>query len=126
MDMMDTTIKPEVQRADASPLSTTATPVFQKALRSMQAVSLTSDEVFDALQRLCELETENTRLREVVQHWAAQAGETGVPPAVAAAGSVPWRHCEFCHCKTNAKERICCQAGRDADRQTWDRSALAS
>jgi hypothetical protein len=37
--------------------------------------------------------------------------------------AVEWRHCEFCGCKTNAKERICCQRGRQADRHTWDRPA---
>ncbi len=35
-----------------------------------------------------------------------------------------WRRCEFCDCKTNAGERICCRRGRDADRRTWNRAAL--
>jgi len=42
-----------------------------------------------------------------------------------ASGSI-WRCCEFCGCKTNASERICCPQGRDTDRKTWDRSALQS
>jgi hypothetical protein len=35
-----------------------------------------------------------------------------------------WRRCEFCDCKTNAGERICCRRGRDADRRIWNRAAL--
>jgi hypothetical protein len=43
----------------------------------------------------------------------------------AAKSAAPWRHCEFCDCKTNAIERVCCPLGRGADRRNWDRSALA-
>jgi hypothetical protein len=39
---------------------------------------------------------------------------------------ISWRRCEFCDCKTNASERICCPRGRAADRKNWDRSALNS
>jgi hypothetical protein len=43
----------------------------------------------------------------------------------AAKSGAPWRHCEFCECKTNAIERVCCPRGRDADRRSWNRSELS-
>jgi hypothetical protein len=60
--------------------------------------------------------------------------DTNTAPVVNAAGTdsltdpaiadTAWRRCEFCDCKTNAGERICCRRGRDADRKTWNRAAL--
>jgi len=29
-----------------------------------------------------------------------------------------FRTCEFCGCNTNARQRACCEQGRDADRKT--------
>ena len=27
--------------------------------------------------------------------------------------------CEYCGCRTNARQRFCCDKGRDADKATW-------
>jgi len=97
--------------------------------------------------RLTELESANERLRELVQHCSVYAthatcgyqqmnaaqktlfddviGASGLARsflyASASRSAAAWRRCEFCDCSTNARERICCQAGRDADRNTWER-----
>jgi hypothetical protein len=91
------------------------------------------------------LAIENAKLRELVQHCAehSASGNCGydqmnaeqrslyngvvgrhVPagaPRVAAVAvrSTPWRSCEFCGCRTNATERVCCRRGRDTDRHNW-------
>jgi len=97
--------------------------------------------------RLTELEAANEQLRELVQHCSvyathANCGYQQMNPAqktlfddvIGASGmsrsflyasanrtTAAWRRCEFCNCTTNARERICCQPGRDADRNTWER-----
>lgn len=133
-------------------LSTTASPGLKKALRRMRPVSLTADQVVDMLERLRQLEADNVRLAELLQHCSRHSayancgyermgsaqrilydeitGPTGMasrPPSapIAQSDALRWRDCEFCHCKTNALERICCRSGRDADRASWDRTALA-
>ena len=116
----------------------------------MPTIADTAVPMLDALARLKELETDNWRLRDLVQHCSVHAAYAncgypqmdseqqalyddvvghhslalrfaGVPTAPA--GTL-WRYCEFCQCKTNARERICCTRGRDSDRRTWDRSGL--
>ena len=52
------------------------------------------------------------------------ANAAGTDRAGPADAGTAWRRCEFCDCKTNAGERICCRRGRDADRRNWDRAAL--
>jgi hypothetical protein len=37
-----------------------------------------------------------------------------------------WRSCEYCGCRTNAAERICCRRGRDTDRRTWGGTAAVT
>jgi hypothetical protein len=109
-------------------------------------------QVFDALERLETLESDNARLRELVQHcsayWAYShcgyqhmdspqralyddvIGRTARSQralhAAAAGTASQWRHCEFCGCDTNAAERVCCHEGHVADRTRWDRSTLAA
>jgi hypothetical protein len=138
-------------------LFSAASPDVKSALRRVRTVALTSDQVVDVLERLRQLEAENARLAELLQHCrrhsehpdcgyrqmgSAQqllfAEITGrgahdhVPdpapdpvPARAciATPDAAWRSCEFCNCRTNARERICCQSGCAADRQRWDRPA---
>jgi hypothetical protein len=137
-------------QSEMAMLSTSASPEVQKALRRMRAVALTSDQVVDVLERLRQVEADNARLGELLQHCHRhseypdcgyrQMGSAqrilydeitgrGAPDPVplrtasAAARGPQWRSCEFCTCRTNARERICCQSGRDADRRSWDRSA---
>jgi hypothetical protein len=106
-------------------------------------------DLHNALETVERLEAANGLLRELVQHcsayWgyshcgyqhmdAAQRGlydevigrtarsQKALNSAVASATSA-WRSCEFCGCNTNARERVCCQQGRDADRRSWDQPA---
>lgn len=59
--------------------------------------------------------------------------QPAAPPAQPAAQSAPvaqpereFRNCEFCGCHTNARQRFCCDMGRDADRErSKARAALA-
>jgi len=101
----------------------------------------------DEYDRLRRLDFENAKLRELVQHCAAHSadgncgydqmnaeqrslynGIVGRPvPAgaprlvgVVAAPNTLWRSCEFCGCRTNATERVCCGRGRDTDRRNWN------
>jgi hypothetical protein len=100
----------------------------------------------DDHERLLRLEFENGQLRELVQHCAVHSayGKGGYDqmnaeqkalynavigrrsPASAprlAGAATPdsrWRSCEFCGCRTNAAERVCCRRGRDTDRRNWD------
>jgi hypothetical protein len=133
--------------------STTASPDVKKALRRMRAISLNSDQMVDVLERLRQLEADNMRLAELLQHCSRHAayancgyqqmgsaqrilydeitgrGERtlGTPGASAAKpDALQWRDCEFCRCRTNARERICCRSGRDADRAFWDPTALSA
>ena len=92
--------------------------------------------------RLGQLASENRRLRELVQHGArhsshsqcgydqmnaqqrslydAVVGRRAPANAGVAAVATRWRGCEFCGCRTNAVERVCCRQGRDTDRRSWD------
>jgi hypothetical protein len=97
-------------------------------------------------ERLRGLELENGQLRELVQHCAVHSafgnggydqmnaeqkalynaviGRRFPPSALRLAGAATpesrWRSCEFCGCRTNATERVCCRRGRDTDRRNWD------
>ncbi|HWS65038.1 MAG TPA: hypothetical protein VN325_19945 [Steroidobacteraceae bacterium] len=98
-------------------------------------------------ERARRLDSENAKLRELVQHCAVHSayGNCGYQqmnaeqkslfnavlgrraPATALlriAGVVTpdtgWRSCEFCGCRTNAAERVCCGRGRDTDRRNWN------
>jgi hypothetical protein len=102
-------------------------------------------DLHDALEKLETLAGANQQLRELVQHCSAYWGyshcgyqhmdavqrglydevigrtarsQKALNSAVASSSSV-WRGCEFCGCKTNALERVCCQQGREADRRSW-------
>jgi hypothetical protein len=105
-------------------------------------------DLHNALDGLKQLEEANGHLRELVQHCAAYWGYSHCgyqhmdPPqralydevigrtsrsqkalsSVAASASADWRSCEFCGCNTNARERVCCQRGRDTDRRSWGQS----
>ena len=100
----------------------------------------------DEYDRLRRLDFENAKLRELVQHCAAHCGygncgydqmnaeqrslyngvvgrpvPAGAPRLVGAgAPNTLWRSCEFCGCRTNATERVCCRRGRDTDRHNWN------
>ena len=100
----------------------------------------------DEYEHLRRLGTENAKLRELVQHCAAhsaygncgydqmnaeqkslyhevvgRAAEVSGPRlAGVAAPNTLWRSCEFCGCRTNASERVCCRRGRDTDRHNWN------
>jgi hypothetical protein len=89
---------------------------------------------------------ENAKLRELIRHCAAHSAcgncgydqmnaeqqslyhrvigrhaSAGTPwVAAVAAPNTLWRSCEFCGCRTNASERVCCRRGRDADRRNWN------
>ena len=106
-------------------------------------------DLHNALDRLARLEEANGHLRELVQHCSAYWGYSHCgyqhmdPPqralydevigrtsrsqkalsSAAARASADWRSCEFCGCNTNARERVCCQPGRDADRRSWRQPA---
>src|SRR5260370_7831536 len=97
-------------------------------------------------ERVRRLDTENARLGELVQHCAvhsaygncgyeqmnaeqkslfnAVVGRLAPTSALRLAGVVTsntgWRSCEFCGCRTNATERVCCGRGRDTDRRNWN------
>ena len=97
-------------------------------------------------ERVRRLDSENSKLRELVQHCAVHSvyGNCGYEqmdaeqkslfdtvvgrraPASAlriagvAASNTGWRSCEFCCCRTNAAERVCCGRGRDSDRRNWN------
>jgi hypothetical protein len=104
-------------------------------------------DLHNALERLERLEAANGQLRELVQHCSAYWGyshcgyqhmdsaqrtlydevigrtarsQRALSSVVASCAS-EWRSCEFCGCNTNARERVCCQPGRDADRRSWRR-----
>src|ERR1700722_2580458 len=92
------------------------------------------------------LDSENARLRELVQHCAVHSGYgncgydqmaaeqkslfNAIVGRRASAGALRvagvatpdtgWRSCEFCGCRTNARERVCCGRGRDTDRRNWN------
>jgi hypothetical protein len=109
-------------------------------------------DLHDALERLERLEQANGHLRELVQHCSAYWGYSHCgyqqmePPQralydevigrtarsqkalsfVAASASADWRSCKFCGCNTNARERVCCQPGRDADRRSWSQPAAST
>jgi hypothetical protein len=100
----------------------------------------------DEVERACRLDSENAKLRELVQHCAvhsaygncgyeqmnveqkslfnAVVGRRAPATALRIAGAVTpdtgWRSCEFCGCRTNAAERVCCGRGRDTDRRNWN------
>jgi hypothetical protein len=99
----------------------------------------------DEYERLRRLESENAKLRELVQHGAmhsaygncgfdqmnaeqkslytAVTGRRAPATALRIAGvatDTGWRSCEFCGCRTNATERVCCRRGRDTDRRNWN------
>jgi hypothetical protein len=100
----------------------------------------------DEYEHLRRLGSENAKLRELVQHCAAHSAYgncgydqmnaeqkslyhevVGRPAAVSgprlagvAAPNTLWRSCEFCGCRTNASERVCCRRGRDTDRHNWN------
>ena len=100
----------------------------------------------DEYDRLRRLDFENAKLRELVQHCAAHSADgncgydqmnaeqrslyngivgrpvpAGAPRLVGvAAPNILWRGCEFCGCRTNATERVCCRRGRDTDRHNWN------
>jgi hypothetical protein len=99
----------------------------------------------DEFERVRRLDSENAKLRELVQHCAvhsaygncgyeqmnaeqkslfnAVVGRRAPASALRLAGVVTpdtgWRSCEFCGCRTNAAERVCCGRGRDTDRRNW-------
>jgi hypothetical protein len=106
-------------------------------------------DLHDALERLERLEKTNGHLRELVQHCSAYWGyshcgyqhmdpsqrtlydevigrtsrsQKALSSAMANA-TAAWRSCEFCGCNTNARERVCCQQGRDTDRRSWSQPA---
>jgi hypothetical protein len=54
--------------------------------------------------------------RSAVPAAAAPTKSAGTMVALPASG---WRSCEYCGCRTNAAERICCRRGRDGDRRVW-------
>jgi hypothetical protein len=100
----------------------------------------------DEFERARRLDSENAKLRELVQHCAvhsaygncgyeqmnaeqkslfnAVVGRRAPATALRIAGVVTpdtgWRSCEFCGCRTNAAERVCCGRGRDTDRRNWN------
>jgi hypothetical protein len=93
----------------------------------------------DEFERLRRLDSENAKLRELVQHCAvhgncgyeqmnaeqkslynAVIGRRALRIAGVATPNTGWRSCEFCGCRTNAKERVCCRRGRDTDRRNWN------
>ena len=100
----------------------------------------------DEFERARRLDSENAKLRELVQHCAvhsaygncgyeqmdaeqkslfnAVVGRRAPATALRIAGAAPsdtgWRSCEFCGCRTNATERVCCGRGRDTDRRNWN------
>jgi hypothetical protein len=100
----------------------------------------------DEFERVRRLDSENAKLRELVQHCAvhsaygncgyeqmnaeqksvfnAVVGRRAPASALRIAGVVTpdtgWRSCEFCGCRTNATERVCCGRGRDTDRRNWN------
>jgi hypothetical protein len=100
----------------------------------------------DEFERERRLDSENARLRELVQHCAvhsgygncgydqmdaeqkslynAIAGRRAPAGALRIAGvatlDTGWRSCEFCGCRTNARERVCCRRGTDTDRRNWN------
>jgi hypothetical protein len=100
----------------------------------------------DEYERVRRLDSENAKLRELVQHCAvhsaygncgyeqmnaeqkslfnAVVGRRAPASALRIAGGVPsdagWRSCEFCGCRTNATERVCCRRGSDTDRRNWN------
>jgi len=102
----------------------------------------------DEFDRLHRLDSENAKLRELVQHCAVhstygncgqdqmnaeqrslynavigrRAPASALRTAAAAAPDTLWRSCEFCGCRTNATERVCCRRGRDTDRRSWSRA----
>ena len=100
----------------------------------------------DEFERVARLDSENARLRELVQHCAVHSGYgncgydqmaaeqkslfNAIVGRRAPAGALRiagvatpdtgWRSCEFCGCRTNARERVCCRRGRDTDRRNWN------
>jgi multidrug resistance efflux pump len=109
-------------------------------------------DLHDALERLERLEQANGHLRELVQHCSAHWGyshcgyqhmdpsqralydevigrtsrsQKALSSATANA-TAAWRSCEFCGCNTNARERVCCQQGRESDRRSWGQPAASS
>jgi hypothetical protein len=106
-------------------------------------------DLHTALDKLERLEEANGHLRELVQHCSAywgysHCGYQHMEPSqrtlydevigrtlrsqkalssIAAKASADWRSCDFCGCNTNARERVCCRPGRDADRKSWTQSA---
>jgi hypothetical protein len=100
----------------------------------------------DEFERMRRLDSENAKLRELVQHGAVhstygncgydqmnaeqkslydavigrRAPASALRIARAAKPDTLWRSCEFCGCRTNATERVCCRRGRDTDRRSWN------
>ena len=100
----------------------------------------------DEYERVRRLDSDNAKLRELVQHCAVHSaygncgyeqmnaeqkslfntvvGRRAPASALRIAGVVAsdtgWRSCEFCGCRTNATERVCCRRGRDTDRRYWN------
>jgi hypothetical protein len=122
-----------------------------KALKRIHAAPAAADRPgvatqVDEYERVRRLDSENAKLRELVQHCAVHSayGNCGYEqmnaeqkslfntvvgrraPASAlriagvAASNTGWRSCEFCGCRTNATERVCCRRGRDTDRRNWN------
>jgi hypothetical protein len=122
-----------------------------KALKRIHAAPAAADrpgvagQVYE-YERVSRLDSENAKLRELVQHCAvhsadgncgyeqmnaqqrslfnAVVGRRAPASALRIAGVVTpdtaWRSCEFCGCRTNATERVCCGRGRDTDRRNWN------
>src|SRR5260370_23601021 len=97
----------------------------------------------DEFERLRRLDSENAKLRELVRHCAvhvncgyeqmnaeqkslynAVIGRRAPASALRIAGvatpNTGWRSCEFCGCRTNATERVCCRRGCRNHRRRCD------
>jgi hypothetical protein len=118
-----------------------------KALKRIHAAASTAhDQEIVEYERARRLDSENAKLRELVQHCALHSADgncgydqmtaeqrsvydavvgrrapvSGLRIAAVATADTGWRSCEFCGCRTNARERVCCRRGRDTDRRTWN------
>ena len=100
----------------------------------------------DEYERVRRVDSENGQLRKLIQHCALHSADgncgydqmtaeqrslydavvgrrapvSGLRIAAVATADTGWRSCEFCGCRTNARERVCCRRGRDTDRRNWN------
>jgi len=117
-----------------------------KALKRIHAASTAHDQEIVDYERVRGVDSENGQLRKLIQHCALHSADgncgydrmtaeqrtlydavvgrrapaSALRIAAVATADTGWRSCEFCGCRTNARERVCCRRGRDTDRRNWN------